>query len=75
MLMELKGIILSKINQRKTIIWFHSYVEYKKAQRNRRWQGKLNGKQSERETNDKRLLIIGNKLRVTGTEVGEGWGN
>ena len=30
---------------------------------------------SERETNHKRLLIIGNKLRVTGGEVDRGWGN
>ena len=29
----------------------------------------------ERETNRKRLLITGNKLRVPGEEVGEGWGN
>ena len=29
----------------------------------------------ERETNRKRLLIIGNKLRVAGGEVGRGWGN
>ena len=26
-------------------------------------EGKLNGKKSERETNDERLLTIGNKLR------------
>ena len=29
---------------------------------------------SEKETNHKRLLTIGNKLRVTGGEVGEGMG-
>ena len=29
----------------------------------------------ERETNHKRRLIIGNKLRVVGGEVGGGWGN
>ena len=29
--MELEGIMLSeKVNQRATIIWFHSYMEYKK---------------------------------------------
>ena len=30
---------------------------------------------SERETNHKRLLTIGNKLRVVGEEVVRGWGN
>ena len=30
---------------------------------------------SERETNHERLLTIGNKLRVTGREVGGGSGN
>ena len=30
---------------------------------------------TERETNDKRLLEIGNKLRVVGREGGGGWGN
>ena len=29
---------------------------------------------SERETNHKRLLIIGNKLRVAGGNGGGGWG-
>ena len=36
--------------------------------------GKLNGKSSEREANHKRLLTIGNKLRVAGGEVGGGIG-
>ena len=35
---------------------------------------KLNRKKSERETNHKRLLIIGSKLRVAGGEGGEGMG-
>ena len=30
---------------------------------------------SERETKPKRLVTIGNKLKVTGGEVGGGWGN
>lgn len=30
---------------------------------------------SERETNHKRLLIRGNRLRATGGEVVRGWGN
>ena len=30
---------------------------------------------SERKTNHKRLLIIGNKLKVAGGEVVGGWGN
>ena len=30
---------------------------------------------TERETNHKRLLTLGNKLRVAGREVGSGWGN
>ena len=35
---------------------------------------KLNEMKSERETNHRRLLIIGNKLRVTGGEEGGGMG-
>ena len=30
---------------------------------------------SERETNHKRLLIIGNELRIAGGNVGGGWDN
>jgi len=33
-------------------------------------EGKLNEKSSERETNHESLLTIGNKLRVSGGEVG-----
>ena len=36
---------------------------------------KENKTKSERETNHKRLLIIGNKLRAAGGERGGGWGN
>ena len=36
-------------------------------------EGKLNGKKSEKETNRKRLLTIGNKLRGAGGVVGV-WG-
>ena len=36
----------------------------------RRSEGKLNGKSSERETNRKRLLTTGNKLKVARREVG-----
>ena len=28
--LDLKGTMLSEINQKTIIIWFHSYVEYKK---------------------------------------------
>ena len=37
-------------------------------------EGKLNGKSSERETNHKRLLTLGNKLRMAGGEVGGAMG-
>ena len=36
--------------------------------------GKLNVKKSEKGTNHERLLTLGNKLRVTGEEVGGGVG-
>ena len=38
-------------------------------------EGKIKQVKSERETNHKRLLIIGNKLRVAEGEVGGGVGN
>ena len=38
-------------------------------------EGKLNGKKPERETNHERLSTVGNKLRVTGGDLGGGWGN
>lgn len=43
--------------------------------RGREEKNKTRG-QSDRKTNHKRLLIIGDKLRVTGRETGVGgWGN
>ena len=39
------------------------------------WEGKWNGKSSERETNHERLLTLGHKLRVAGGEEGVGCGN
>ena len=41
-----------------------------KTEDHREERKKLNNTKSERETKHKRLLIIGNKLRVTGGEVG-----
>lgn len=35
---------------------------------------KYNEIKTEREANYKRLLIVGNRVRVTGGEVGGGWG-
>ena len=37
-------------------------------------KGKLNGKKSEKETNNERLLAPGNKLRVAERELGGGMG-
>ena len=37
-------------------------------------EGNLKGEKSERETNHKRLLTMGNKLRVAGGEVSGGMG-
>ena len=44
------------------------------AEGHRGREGKLNGKSSERETNHERLSTPGNKLRITGGEVGGGMG-
>ena len=46
----------------------------KSAKNHRGREGKLNGKSSEREKNRKRLLTIGNKLRVDEGEMGWGMG-
>ena len=70
---ELEGIVLSEISQRKTNIWFHSYVEFKKQ--NIWTQGKEHKDKikTERKINHKRLLNTENKLRVAeGLWVG-GW--
>ena len=48
-------------------------IRYSEEDRRGR-EGKLNGKSSEREKNQERLLILGNKLMVAGGEVGEGMG-
>ena len=45
-----------------------------KAEDHRGREEKLKEKKSERETNNERLLTLGNKLRVAGGEVGEGIG-
>ena len=72
MWMELEGIILSAISQRKTDIrCFHSYVEVEKL-KGRAW-GRGRGKKLHRgmEANHKRLLNTENKLRIDG-EWGRG---
>ena len=62
--MELEGITLSEISQRRTdIICFHSYVEFEKLNR-RPWgrgRGKNGYKRRGREANHKRLLNTENK--------------
>ena len=66
--MELEGIMLSEISQRKTdTICFHSYVYLEKL--NRRPWGRGTGKkrlQRGREVNHKRLLNTENKPRLIG---------
>ena len=65
--MELEGIMLSEISQRKAdIICFHSYVELEKL--NRRPWGKGRGKNSYKQRG-REALNTENKLRVGG-----GWG-
>ena len=65
------------VNQRKTIIiWFHSYVEFKKQCRGSYGKGgKTEWESSEREKIHEILLTIRNKRRVAGGEQGGGWGN
>ena len=67
--MELKGIMLSEISQRKTdTICFHSYVDPEKL--NRRPGGRRRGGTQKlhrgKEANHKRLLNTENKLRIDG---------
>ena len=78
--MELEGIKLSEISQRKTdTIRFHSYVDPEKFKRNPWGRGSKKKKrgQSGREPKNKRLLKTENKLRVHGGEregrVGDGY--
>ena len=58
--------VLSEMCPRKTnTTWFHSYVEFKK------WTDEHRGKKrKERGKPEKSFLIVENKLRVTGGEVG-----
>ena len=50
-------------------------MEFKKQNRIiKERRGKLNKIKTERETNHKRLLILGNKLTVAGGEGGKGMG-
>ena len=70
--MKLEGITLSeKVSQRKTdTIWFHSYVDPEKLNRNPWGRGREKKKKKrlewEREPKHKRLLKTENKLRVVG---------
>ena len=62
---------MKKVNQRKPIIiGSHSYVEFKKQNRGSWGKRGKNKMKSEREINNKRLLIIGNKQ---GCWRGGGW--
>ena len=68
---DLEGLLLSKISQRKTnTIQFHSYVEFKKQ--NKQAKGKK-GREVGKSRN--KLLTIESKVMVTRREVGEedGW--
>jgi len=72
MWMELEDIILSEIvRERQTSCDFtHMWNLRAKTDEHRGREGKIRWKQ--RETNHKRLLTLGNKLRVDGGEVGRG---
>ena len=67
--MELEGIMLSEISQRKTNIQLHSYVEFKIQNIK---EGKQNHIKTGRETNHKRLLNTENKLKVVVRVLGGG---
>ena len=72
--MELEGIMLSEISQRKTkIIWLHSYEDSKRQNRWTERKGNKNNVKTGRGTKQKRLINMENKLRVTGGVVGAGW--
>ena len=71
--MELEGIMLSEISQRKTkIIWLHSYEDFKTQNRWTWGKGNKNNIKTGRGTKQKRLVNMENKLRVTGGVVGGG---
>ena len=73
--MELEGIMLSEISQRKTnIIWLHSYEDFKTQNRWTQGKGSKNNIKPGRGTKQKRLLNMENKQRVTGGVVREGMG-
>ena len=48
----------------------HMWNITNRVENHRAREGKLNGKKSETETNCKRLLTLGNKLRVAGGGLG-----
>ena len=63
------------IRERQLYGFTHMWNIRNSTEDHRGREGKLNGKKSERETNHKRLLTPGNKLRVAeGRRMG-GWGN
>ena len=73
MWMELEGIILSEISQRKTnIIWPHSYEDFKTQHRSAQGEGSKNNIKTGRGTKHKRLLNRENKQRVIRGIVGGG---
>ena len=68
---------VSEINQSERQLSYaftHMWNVRNSAEDHRGREGKQNGKRSERETNRKRLLVIGHKLKVAGEERGRSLG-
>ena len=74
MWLELEGIMLNEVNQRRTIIWFYSYREYSERD-HRGKEGKWVGKYQRGRTGYERLLTLGKEQGVVEGEVGGrmGW--
>ena len=76
--MELEGVMLSEISQsdkNRYHDFTHMWNLRNKQMNIGEGKEKENKRKTEREANHKRLLTIGNKLRVAEAEWTEGWGN